>query len=307
MPAQGMRGTNKAATVLGVARPPFLLLVPLCVAPGVVAAHGAGAHVSLAPLLLVLLGALAAHVSVNALNEYADFTSGLDLHTTRTPFSGGSGTLPANPAHAPLARLTGWVALAISLLVGLYFCLSAGWGILWAGGLGALMVAAYSPVLVRHPFLCLLAPGLGFGPAMVLGTQYALAGRYTADGLWLSVPVLALVSALLLANQIPDRAADMQFGRKNIVTRYGIPVALMVNTGLWLAGIGTALFWAVHANIFKSVAFALLPALLLAGLSFAATRKQDIDYKKVLGLHTAAVLLALAGFAVSTLQTLYFQ
>ncbi len=46
---------------------------------------------------LVLLGALAAHGAVNALNEYADYRSGLDLRTARTPFSGGSGTLVDHP------------------------------------------------------------------------------------------------------------------------------------------------------------------------------------------------------------------
>ena len=50
----------------------------------------------LLPLILALAGGLLAHISVNALNEYLDFTSGLDLTTLRTPFSGGSGTLPAN-------------------------------------------------------------------------------------------------------------------------------------------------------------------------------------------------------------------
>jgi len=44
--------------------------------------------------MLALLGAFLAHVSVNTLNEYYDFKSGLDLETIRTPFSGGSGALP---------------------------------------------------------------------------------------------------------------------------------------------------------------------------------------------------------------------
>ncbi len=41
--------------------------------------------------MLALLGAFLAHISVNTLNEYFDFKSGLDLETIKTPFSGGSG------------------------------------------------------------------------------------------------------------------------------------------------------------------------------------------------------------------------
>ena len=79
-------------------RPPFLLLTPICVLLGM------SLHLEVANWftqtipLLILIGALAAHVSVNALNEYFDFRSGLDLKTTRTPFSGGSGALPNNPS-----------------------------------------------------------------------------------------------------------------------------------------------------------------------------------------------------------------
>ncbi|MAK74397.1 MAG: prenyltransferase, partial [Pseudomonadales bacterium] len=73
-------------------RPPFLLLALVTVA--LAAALTPSALLLDSDWLLVLLGALAAHGAVNVLNEYADFHSGLDLHTERTPFSGGSGYLP---------------------------------------------------------------------------------------------------------------------------------------------------------------------------------------------------------------------
>ena len=52
------------------------------------------------------MGALCCHVSVNAFNEYYDFRSGLDARTRRTPFSGGSGTLPGKPELAGQALAT---------------------------------------------------------------------------------------------------------------------------------------------------------------------------------------------------------
>ena len=45
--------------------------------------------------LLALIALVALHIAVNALNEASDMKTGIDLHTTRTPFSGGSGTIQA--------------------------------------------------------------------------------------------------------------------------------------------------------------------------------------------------------------------
>ena len=40
---------------------------------------------------MVFLGLLLTHISVNVLNDYFDYRSGMDLATKRIPFSGGSG------------------------------------------------------------------------------------------------------------------------------------------------------------------------------------------------------------------------
>ena len=39
--------------------------------------------------VLAFIGLLLAHISVNTLNDYFDYRSGIDLETRRTPFSGG--------------------------------------------------------------------------------------------------------------------------------------------------------------------------------------------------------------------------
>jgi len=91
--------------LLGPMRLPFLILTPACVLLGIGAAFYQSGRVDLLQVVIVLIGALAAHISVNALNEYFDFRSGLDLRTQRTPFSGGSGTLAAQPAMAFMSSM----------------------------------------------------------------------------------------------------------------------------------------------------------------------------------------------------------
>src|SRR4030042_859157 len=107
--------------ILGPMRVPFLILEPACVLVGVGTAAFSGAHLNLWHVLLVLLGAVCTHISVNAFNEYDDFRSGLDTRTQRTPFSGGSGTLQADPKMAKTALTTALVTLGIVTLTGIYF------------------------------------------------------------------------------------------------------------------------------------------------------------------------------------------
>ena len=61
------------------------------------------------PSFLIVIGAVSAHISVNMLNEYFDFKSGLDLKTEITAFSGGSGALPDNPEMAGTILIIGLV------------------------------------------------------------------------------------------------------------------------------------------------------------------------------------------------------
>jgi 1,4-dihydroxy-2-naphthoate octaprenyltransferase len=160
--------------ILGPMRVPFLILTPACVLLGIGTAFYSGTHINFLHVLLVLVGALCTHISVNAFNEYDDFKSGLDTHTQRTPFSGGSGTLPAKPEMARTALAIALISLGIIALTGIYFTCLHGLALLPLGLLGIIVIVAYTPWLTRNPILCLIAPGLGFGPLMVMGTYFAL-------------------------------------------------------------------------------------------------------------------------------------
>ena len=196
-------------------RLPFLILTPACVLVGLGTAIWTSGKVSIIHFVLALVGAMGAHISVNAFNEYFDFKSGLDARTRRTPFSGGSGTLPGKPAMAGQALATAVIALAITGAIGLYFVFSRGWALLPLGLLGLVTVFAYTPWMARYPLLCLLAPGLGFGPLMVMGTHFCLTGEYGWTPFVASLVPFFLVNNLLLLNQFPDVEADRSVGRKH--------------------------------------------------------------------------------------------
>ena len=248
---------NKLKALSGIMRLPFLALTPACVLVGVCTAAWTGAHVDGLQVALLLVGAICAHISVNAFNEYFDFKSGLDAQTRRTPFSGGSGTLQAHPDMARTALVTAWAAFTITALTGLYFVILRGPAILPLGLVGLFLLYAYTPWLTRNPLLCLVAPGLGFGPLMVMSVHFALTGAYSWTAFAASLVPFFLVSDLLLLNQFPDVDADRQVGRRHFPILIGRKASSLIY-GAFLAG--------AYLTIILGVALKLLPAFSLLGL-----------------------------------------
>ena len=254
-------------TLLGVARLPFLTLSVLCVGLAAAGAWYQHGSLSIALLLLVMLLALAAHISVNAFNEYFDFRSGLDFLTERTPFSGGSGTLVAAPRQARLAL---WLALGTLLLVsvlGLYLSARIDWHLLWLGLAGVLLIYSYTDYINKSPLLCLLAPGLGFGALMTFGSYWVLAGAPDMLAVSLSGLVLLLVCNLLLLNQFPDVEADRKVGRRHLPIVLGraqaanIFSALLLLCYLWLL-LSVVLGWLPAASLLALLSLPLALGLL---------------------------------------------
>jgi 1,4-dihydroxy-2-naphthoate octaprenyltransferase len=246
------------AHVAGAARPNFMVLTPVCVLLGVAVALLEAGRVDVTDALIALLGGVLAHAAVNLLNEYDDFRSGLDAITVRTPFSGGSGTLPAHPEAAPAALAAGMLSVAGTVLVGVYFAWTRGLAIVPLGLLGLAIVVAYTPWITRRPMVCLLAPGIGFGPLMVMGTAFVLTGHYTVAAAWASLAPLFLVSELLLINQFPDIDADRKAGRHHL------PILIGRVRSSWIYA---AFLLAAFAAIAAGPALGLLPAWSLLGLA----------------------------------------
>ena len=202
-------------------RVPFLILTPACVVLGLAAAVWTSGQVNWFHFVLVLIGALSAHVSVNIFNEYFDFKSGLDADTIRTPFSGGSGRLPESPEIAQPALIMAWIFFGITALIGLFFVFTIGSGLIPLGLLGLLIIYFYTEWITRFPLLCLIAPGLGFGTLMVMGTDFVLTGQYSWTAFLASLVPFFLVNNLLLLNQFPDVEADQNVGRKHLPIKIG--------------------------------------------------------------------------------------
>ncbi|NVK22061.1 MAG: prenyltransferase [Kangiellaceae bacterium] len=209
-------------SLLKAIRLPFLVLSPLSALLALGLALSQGYQVDKLSIGLVLAAVISAHISVNALNEYLDFKSGLDMNTMRTPFSGGSGALVEAPQAASKVLVIGIVCLIVTSLIGVYFVYLHGWPLLMMGLVGVVIIASYTQWINKHAWVCLLAPGLAFGPIMVVGSYIVFAGQYHESALWISLIPFFLANNLLLLNQIPDIEADKIVARNHFPIRYGL-------------------------------------------------------------------------------------
>ena len=271
-------------TLIQATRPSFLILSPVCVFLGASTAIAASGSVEIATLILIVIGALCAHISVNTLNEYTDFKSGLDLITIKTPFSGGSGALPDQPAMANAVLILSLVTLTVTTAIGLYFINNHEALLLpiaVIGIIGVIIILTYSKWITRWPFLCLIAPGFGFGGLMVIGTHFVLTDMNTITP-WLAALVpFFLVNNLLLLNQYPDIQADKRIGRNHFPIAYGTRASSYVY-GVFSIGAYAAILGGIYYGYFPDLS---LIALLPIALSVYAF-KGALKHAENIGTHT---------------------
>jgi 1,4-dihydroxy-2-naphthoate polyprenyltransferase len=247
---------------VGIARGNFLVLSVTLVAAGAAAgAYEDGFRWS--RTMLALVGLVALHASVNALNEASDMRRGIDLHTRRTPFSGGSGTLPSGALSWQTALIFGLATAALGLVIGLILLAAVGRPLVPFLVLGAVSVLAYSDLFARLGVGEVFA-GLGLGLLPVAGTALVQDGRLGAAGLAAGVPAFLMTFNLLFLNEFPDEEADRAGGRRNLVLLLGRQKAAILYSLLGLL-VPAWLVWAWLSGWLPAVALiAVVPSLLLA-------------------------------------------
>ncbi len=222
-------------------RPHYLLLPVVLILVGTGLAAWENHSYNLGYALLALLGLVLCHASVNIVNDYYDFKSGVDLKAMRTPFNGGSGLLPAGKIKAKSALVYGLICLAVATPIGIFFSVVEGWQLLPLLVLAAVCVVFYTPVILKTHFPE-WSPGVGLGLLPVLGAYFVQAGGYSWLALIGSVPSGFLVLNLLLLNEFPDAEADLIAAKKTLPITIGRKKAAIVYTTFvfltyaWIAG-----------------------------------------------------------------------
>jgi 1,4-dihydroxy-2-naphthoate octaprenyltransferase len=213
--------------------------------------HG---YFSLLYCLLALVGLLLVHISVNTLNDYFDYKSGIDLEVKRTPFSGGSGILSAGLLTPASVGRFGVVCFLLAIPIGIYFVIHIhkGWLLVPILVTGALCVLLYTTHLKRWG-LGEIACGLGLGTLPVLGAYFVQSGTYSWEVVIAAIPSGILLHNALLLNEFPDVEADEKAGKKTLSIVIGKKKAsllysmLIIAMYVWIAAWSIAGFMPIFA------------------------------------------------------------
>jgi 1,4-dihydroxy-2-naphthoate polyprenyltransferase len=299
-----MKSPSKLIVWLKQTRANFLLLAVFLNAIGIGLAYKylpAGAHLQIIDIVLIILGTIAAHVSVNLFNEYSDYRTGIDFNTNRTPFNGGSGMMVQGFTR-PLVVLGAAIGtLLFALSIGIYYSFTSHWSLFLIIGIGALSIVSYTDVLAKY-LLGELFAGISLGSLVVIGTYVALTGSYSTSieqvvplEVWLiSIPPGILTALILFLNEFPDLEADKQGGRNHLLIRFGRTISAYIYAAgavltyliiLLLPLLGISSWW---------IYIALLP-LPLVFKNIRTTLKYNND--------TAKLIPALGGNVITALVT----
>lgn len=225
--------------------------LPAAVAPvlvGLGASLGSGIAFRLDTALACLAVALLLQIVANLANDLADFRRGADTADRLGPMrTAQAGLLTSR-------QLTLGIALTCVAagVVGLYLVAVGGLALLVIGGLAIGAALAYTAGPLPYGYVGLGEPFvfLFFGPVAVIGTTWLQGLRLEPLAIAASLPVGALVTAILVVNNLRDIPTDRAAGKRTLAVLLGerfammeyvalVAIAVAVPPALWLvAGAG---------------------------------------------------------------------
>ena len=205
----------KASVWIAGARPRTL---PAAIAPVVVATSLADTESNTIAALLALTVSLALQIGVNYANDYSDGIRGTD-NDRIGPLRITAGGL-ATPAQVKSAA---FISFGVAAVAGLALAISSSW---WLIAVGLLSIAAaWGYTGGKNPYGYL---GLGeifvfifFGLVATVGTFYVQTDEITAQSILAGTIVGFLACAILVINNIRDRAKDEVVGKRTLAVRIG--------------------------------------------------------------------------------------
>jgi 1,4-dihydroxy-2-naphthoate octaprenyltransferase len=202
-------------------------LVPVAVGASLASAEG---ELRPAVALACALAALALQIGTNLVNDALDF-----LHRIDTPERLGPTRVTLAGWLSARAVLGGaGLAFAAALACGVYLVAVGGAPILWIGLASLLAAVGYSagPFPLASHGLGELAAFVFFGVVAVAGSAYLHLDRLSGTALVASLPIAALVSAIMAVNNLRDIDTDLRSGKRTLAVRIGAPAARRMYAGL---------------------------------------------------------------------------
>ena len=236
-----------------------LRTLPAAVVPvivGTAVARAAG-HVAWGPALAALAGSIAIQIGTNFANDVFDAEKGADGPDRVGPLRAVSAGLISAAAMKRAMIL----AFAIATAFGVYLASVGGWPVVAIGVASIVSGIAYTggPWPLGYHGLGDLFVFVFFGLVAVCGTAYVQLAAVPCLAVWAAVPVGALATAIIVVNNLRDRATDVRVGKRTLAVRLGRTGALAEYAALLVASYAVSVGLAASRND----AWLLLPLLSL--------------------------------------------
>jgi 1,4-dihydroxy-2-naphthoate octaprenyltransferase len=195
-------------------------LIPVLLGTVVAQAEG---PISLLRFCLVVVGVFCYHGGANLVNDLYDLEADR-LNLEASLFNGGSRVLTAgltSTAQVSKAAILCYIVGTICAFVLAFTGGGPGVLLLALAGFGCGYFYSAPPLRLAATGYGELCVGLAFGPFLVVGTAAALTGSFLPNALLVSLPVGALITAVILLNEFPDYESDRRSGKRTLVVRLG--------------------------------------------------------------------------------------
>jgi 1,4-dihydroxy-2-naphthoate octaprenyltransferase len=256
--------------------------------------------------LVTLVGAVTLHIGTNVTNEIYDVRKGVDtIVSPRASHAIVKGRITDRAAYRFAIA-----AFAVAVLAGLMLFQARGWPIVALGLIGLIGGYTYTapPFQYKYGPIGLPLVFLLMGPLMVIGSYYAISGRFDAAAIAASIPVGLLVAAILHGNEWRDISEDARAGAVTFSVRAGrnaahwLYIALVVGAYLALSA-GVVLGFLPTWTLLAMLSLPLLVRQIRSS-ELGATGQQRaiamIDLETA-QLHAAFGFLLVAGLVVAAL------
>lgn len=292
------------SNLVSITRANFLPLTAVIVFTGLAAAFYSEHTLNGLDGLLVLVGAILTHASVNTFNNYFDYRSGIDRRTLKTPFSGGVEILVKGSMSSSSAFAVALLSLTGASLIGIYFLTKLFTVLLPIMIYGGFVIVLYTPLIARVHGLSEIVAGSGFG-LMGVGTYVTQRGVIDGPAVAVFVPVAILVALLLFLNEFPDAEVDKNAGRRHLVILLGKKKAATVYVaGLAATYISIVLaVWVGYSPIPVLLSLVTIPIAYKAGRIALRSYDRPSDLVPAQGSNVITILLTILmigiGYAIA--------
>lgn len=182
--------------------------------------------------LMTLIGAGAAHLFSNMVNDLWDFKNGTDDEAKKNvdAISTNSGFLTNGRWSLRKFKTVTWALFGIAALSGVILSFISGWWAFVFGGLGGLIAYFYVAPPIRFGYrgkgYSEIAILLSFGILPVMGAYYVQTSHLDIRALLLSLPIGLLTTLILFNHHFLHWQADRQAGKNTLVVVWGEKRAL---------------------------------------------------------------------------------